>query len=77
MARKLGIEPNSITQYLYRKRGQGGSSTLRWFLRFAEACGCRGYLVFPAPDSVRHLERTPPKAPMVVGIGGPESACDP
>jgi hypothetical protein len=77
MARKLGIEPNSITQYLYRKRGQGGSSTLRWFLRFAEACGCRVYLVFPSPDSVRHLERTPPKAPMVVGIGGPESACDP
>jgi hypothetical protein len=77
VARRLGIAPSSVNQYLWKKRGRGGSSTLKWFLRFAEACGCRLYLVFPSPDDVRHLEQTPPKSPQLLGVGGPDSACDP
>lgn len=77
MARRIGVEPSSINQYLWKKRGRGGSSTLRWFLRFAEACGCRLYMTFPTPDAVRYLERMPPKAPILFGVGGPESPCDP
>ena len=76
VARRLGIEPNSINQYLYKKRGRGGTSTLKWFLRFAEACGCQVHLTFPSPDAVRQLERTPPQAPQLQTMGGPP-ACDP
>lgn len=47
LAAKLGVRPASINQYLYRKRGQGGTSTLRWFLRYAEACGCKVHISFP------------------------------
>jgi hypothetical protein len=47
LASKLGVKPASVNQYLYRKRGQGGTSTLRWFLRYAEACGCKVYISFP------------------------------
>ena len=48
LAAKLGVRPASINQYLYRKRGEGGTSTLRWFLRYAEACGCKVYISFPS-----------------------------
>ena len=48
LAGRLGGKPASVNQYLYRKRGQGGTSTLRWFLRFAEACGCKVYVTFPS-----------------------------
>tara|TARA_R110002051_G_scaffold38872_1_gene82285 strand:- start:199 stop:573 length:375 start_codon:yes stop_codon:yes gene_type:complete len=47
LAAKLGVKPASVNQYLYRKRGQGGTSTLRWFLRYAEACGCKVHISFP------------------------------
>ena len=71
LARKLGIEPNSINQYLYKKRGRGGTSTLKWFLRFGEACGCRVHLTFPSPEDIRRLEHEPPRAPLILGINGP------
>lgn len=71
VARKLGIEPNSINQYLYKKRGRGGTSTIKWFLRFAEVCGCQVHLTFPSPETVRQLERTPPQAPQLYTQGGP------
>ena len=77
LSKKLGVEPNSINQYFYKKRGMGGSSTMKWFLRFAEACGCRLYLTFPTAETVRYLERMPPKAPILFGVGGPETPCDP
>lgn len=48
LAEKLCVRPASINQYLYRKRGQGGTSTLKWFLRYAEACGCKVYIAFPS-----------------------------
>ena len=77
VARRVGVEPSSINQYLWKQRGRGGSSTLKWFLRFAEACGCRLYLTFPTAETVRYLERMPPKAPILFGVGGPETPCDP
>jgi hypothetical protein len=58
LASKLGVRPASINQYLYRKRGEGGTSTLRWFLRYAEACGCRVYITFP-PSGMAKKEETP------------------
>ena len=47
LAGKLGVAPATVNQYFYRKRGTGGTSTLKWFLRFAEACGCKVYITFP------------------------------
>ena len=45
---KLEIRPGTMYQYFYKKRGVGGSSTMRWFLRYAEACGCEVTVRFPA-----------------------------
>ena len=42
-----GVYPNAIYQYFHKKRGQGGSGTLRWFLRYASACGCEVTVTFP------------------------------
>jgi hypothetical protein len=47
LAYRMGVVPNAIHQYFYRKRGVGGTSTMRWFLRYAEACGCEVTLRFP------------------------------
>ena len=68
LSKKLGVEPNSINQYFYKKRGMGGSSTMKWFLRFAEACGCRVYLTFPSDREVRHLERRPMNVPVIEAV---------
>lgn len=78
LAKKLGIEPNSINQYFYKKRGMGGTSTIRWFLRFAEACGCRLYLTFPTRQDLRHLAQRPMKPPVIEAIEREASPpCDP
>ena len=50
LAEKLGSRPGSMYQYFYKKRGMGGSSTMRWFLRYAEACECEVTLRFPSSD---------------------------
>ena len=47
LAERMGIERGSLNQYFWQRRG-GGSSRLSWFLRFAEACGCRVWLTFPS-----------------------------
>lgn len=47
LSAKLDMRPGSMYQYFYKKRGVGGSSTMRWFLRYAEACGCEVTLTFP------------------------------
>jgi transcriptional regulator with XRE-family HTH domain len=47
VAHRMGVEPNAVHQYFYRKRGVGGTSTMRWFTRYAEACGCEVRLTFP------------------------------
>jgi len=44
---KLGTRPGTMYQYFYKKRGVGGTSTMRWFLRYAEACGCEVTVTFP------------------------------
>lgn len=43
-ARRLGIHPNSVRQYLY---GQRTRPSLQWFVRFADLCGARLYIEFP------------------------------
>ena len=47
LAERMGIRRDSLNQYFWQRRG-GGSSRLGWFLRFAEACGCRVWLTFPS-----------------------------
>lgn len=56
LAAKLGIAPMSINEYFYRKRGVGGTSTLKWFLRLAEACGCKVYITFPGEDHAKRVD---------------------
>ena len=58
LAGRMGISPSSVTQYFYRKRGAGGTSTVRWFLRFASACGCRVYVTYPSRAAVEGLRGT-------------------
>jgi len=64
-ARRLGVKPETINQYYRSKRGAGGNASLIWFLRYAEATGCKIYLVFPTDHEVRKLDsyariETPP-----------------
>ena len=47
VAHRMGVEPNAVHQYFYRKRGVGGTSTMRWFTRYAEACGCEVSVSYP------------------------------
>ena len=47
LAERMGIQRGSLNQYFWQRRG-GGSSRLSWFLRFAEACGCKVWLTFPS-----------------------------
>ena len=44
---KLEIRPGTMYQYFYKKRGVGGTRTMRWFLRYATTCGCEVTLRFP------------------------------
>jgi transcriptional regulator with XRE-family HTH domain len=50
LAARMDVEANALHQYFYRKRGVGGTSTIRWFLRFAEACGCGVTVTFPVSE---------------------------
>jgi hypothetical protein len=57
LSSKLDMRPGSMYQYFYKKRGRGGSSTMRWFLRYAEACGCEVTMTFPKSERrvvIRH-----------------------
>jgi len=47
LARKMGVSESSVHQYFYRQRGGTGSSTVRWLVRCAEACGCEVVVRFP------------------------------
>jgi transcriptional regulator with XRE-family HTH domain len=57
LAETMGITTGSLHQYLYRQRGDGGSSTMRWFLRYVEACGGAVTLTYPTTDSPRRQAR--------------------
>jgi hypothetical protein len=72
LANRLGVRQASLNQYFYRKRGSGGTSTLKWFLRFAEACGCRLYITFPSARQASVLEEAPMKTPSFIGVGSLE-----
>jgi len=51
IAARLGVTPNAVHQYFYKKRGTGGTSTMKWFVRYAEACGCEVVVTFPPPKT--------------------------
>jgi transcriptional regulator with XRE-family HTH domain len=40
VAERMHVSEGAVHQYLYRRRGLRGTSSLRWFLKYAEACGC-------------------------------------
>jgi len=70
LAAKLGVAPASINQYFYRKRGAGGSSTIKWFLRYAEACGCKVYITFPGENDAKRVDADGVVAPApLIGVG--------
>jgi transcriptional regulator with XRE-family HTH domain len=48
LAEQMGVSKGAVHQYLYRLRGDGGTSTLRWFLRCASVCRCEVTVKFPA-----------------------------
>jgi transcriptional regulator with XRE-family HTH domain len=53
VSERMGVSENAVHQYFYRKRGAGGTSTLRWFLRYADACGCEVSVSFPKDGHTR------------------------
>jgi transcriptional regulator with XRE-family HTH domain len=73
LAERLGCTQGSLTQYFYRKRGREGSGTLRWFLRFASACGCRVYVTYPSAEDARGLAQNPTVKAVMYELG-PESS---
>ena len=50
VAARMGVSPNTVHQYFYRKRGRGGTSTMKWFLRYAEACDCQVVVEWARPE---------------------------
>jgi transcriptional regulator with XRE-family HTH domain len=70
LASRLSVTPGSIAQYFYRKRGVGGTSTLRWFLRFASACGCRVYVTYPSREVVAGLRERPMEGAVLREVSG-------
>ena len=47
LAAGLGVTKGAVHQYLYRLRGDGGTSTMKSFLRVAEVCRCEVTVRFP------------------------------
>lgn len=48
IAKRMGIEKESLAQRYWERTGKGGTSRLDWFLRYAEATGCRIYVTYPS-----------------------------
>jgi hypothetical protein len=70
LARRLDCSYRNLSRFMYTRR-TGGSSTLKWFLRFCEATGCKLYLVFPSKYERDRLTDEPlektPSLPVVEG----------
>lgn len=47
LAELMGVTKGAVHQYLYRMRGDGGTSTMRSFLRLAAVCRCEVTVTFP------------------------------
>lgn len=56
LAERMGIQRESLNHYFWAKRGEGGTSKLNWFLRYAEACGCTIWCTFPSMKSQVELK---------------------
>ena len=59
VAERMGVSVGNVSQYLYRRRGRGGNGTLRWFLRFLEACDSSMILAIPPRRGHYAQQRTP------------------
>jgi hypothetical protein len=70
LARKLDVSYRNLSRFLYTRRA-GGSSTIKWFLRFAEATGCKVYMVFPTKWESDRMSDTPmTKTPTIKTVEG-------
>ena len=70
LARKLDVSYRNLSRFLYTRRA-GGSSTIKWFLRFAEATGCKLYMVFPTKWESDRMSDTPmTKTPTIKTVEG-------
>ena len=59
VAERMGVSVGNVSQYLYRRRGRGGNGTLRWFLRFLEACDSSMILAIPPRRGAYAQQRNP------------------
>jgi hypothetical protein len=57
VAERMGVTESSVHQYFYRQRGAGGTSTVKWLLRYAEACGCGLMVTFPESAGAQRRAR--------------------
>ena len=57
VSERMGVTESSVHQYLYRQRGARGTSTVKWLLRYAEACGCGVRVTFPESAEVQRRAR--------------------
>ena len=70
LARRLDCSYRNLSRFMYTRRA-GGSSTLKWFLRFCEATGCKLYLVFPSKHERDRLTDKPmEKTPLLPVVEG-------
>ena len=70
LASKLEVSYRNLSRFLYTRRS-GGSSTIKWFLRFAAATGCKLYLVFPSKHERDRLTDIPlPSTPTLKVLDG-------
>jgi transcriptional regulator with XRE-family HTH domain len=58
LAEQMGVSKGAVHQYLYRMRGDRGTSTMKSFLRLAEVCRCEVTVRFPAVQERRPSLRT-------------------
>jgi hypothetical protein len=68
IAERMGLKnKEGISQYLWSKRGSGGTSQIQWFLRYAEATGHTVWLTSPSLKAQIQLRAQYTKPP-----GNPE-----
>ena len=70
VATRMGVSEGGVSQYLYRRRGKGGTSSLRWFLRYLAACDCAVSVTMPGAERDDERGRTAFAAGGSAGVRG-------
>ena len=70
VAERMGVSVSGVSQYLYRRRGKGGTSSLRWFVRYMAACDCAVAVTLPGAERDDRRARTAFAAGGSAGVRG-------